>query len=509
MARGGHCERHRLSCRSSSWSRWSALRARSSARSISLLVTLRNTHKAAFLGIDPLRSRHAPERSLHPAQRHACARGPRDASAYRAVELAPRCATPISITKLQRIFLVHLGPLLRLGRYATWCWGRCRRSSTADLGLRMLVVWRLGSLDAAGTRCSGRLGACALAWHFAPVEHSGWFYNYWSGDARSDAKRIASTCTRSATERKCSNARGALAAVSSLCALHFNTGPESWTHWCAQFGTRAQTCADRGAADRFCSIYAPPFNTKLSQSHQRHDLGSESDHRCGGTLSGKFSLNFDGVQIAGTTTTSQLGSGCHAVVMPSAEQADAFILGCAGLKPTHQGRVRIGSQDPYLTPKLRAQIVSLLAQELEPQLWSQRSKCSELFAYLLNIQATTWRDAQRRSSLLTQLARFNDRPIQSLNNDERRIIMLEFALAHPSPQLALLYEPWSAIQAPTAEAPERRMLSELSRLVQAGSIVVLVTVSEHQAKRYSEKLVHPKTVKVKSSKFSAFFRGVS
>ena len=226
-------------------------------------------------------------------------------------------------------------------------------------------------------------------------------------------------------------------------------------------------------------------------------------------MSHKFSLSFDGGPMVGSASANQLEPGCHAVVMPTAEQADAFILSCAGLKPTEQGQVRIGSQNPYTTPKLRAQIVSLLAQELEPELWSKRRPCSELFSYLLSIQSTVWSDASRHSRLMDRLAQFKNRLTHTLSGDERRVIMLEFALAHPSPKLALLYEPWTAMQVLAGQVPERDLLNELSRLVQTGCIVVLLTVSEHQAERYSEHVIRPSTVKTTRSKFSALFRGVS
>lgn len=231
----------------------------------------------------------------------------------------------------------------------------------------------------------------------------------------------------------------------------------------------------------------------------------------------KLHLELNGVQFADSllhdrqTAPQSIGlgldSGCHAVVMQTSEQADSFILSCSGLRPALRGRVKIGSEDPYTTPKLRAQIVSVLAQEIDLEYRFKHGKCSDLFADLLSVEPALWNQTQR-ARLLERLAPFRDRPSHSLTNDERRLIMLEYALAHPSPQLALLYEPWSVILTRNSEAPERRLLEELNRLVESGCIVVLLTLNEEHAVRYSGHVVRPTPLRSPPTPLQAFFRSV-
>lgn len=231
----------------------------------------------------------------------------------------------------------------------------------------------------------------------------------------------------------------------------------------------------------------------------------------------KLPLDLHGVQFADSLLHDRqtaplsiglgLDSGCHAVVMQTSEQADSFILSCAGLKPALRGRVKMGSEDPYTTPKLRAQIVSVLAQEFDLEYRFKHGKCSDLFAYLLSIEPTLWNQTHR-ARLLERLAPFRDRPSHSLTNDERRLIMLEYALAHPSPKLALLYEPWTVILALNNEAPERRLLDELNRLVQSGCVVILLTLDEDHAARYSGHVVRPIQLHSSPAPLRAFFRSV-
>jgi ABC-type cobalamin/Fe3+-siderophores transport system ATPase subunit len=201
---------------------------------------------------------------------------------------------------------------------------------------------------------------------------------------------------------------------------------------------------------------------------------------------GKSAMSAPALRLAST-----LKPGCHCAVMQSNVQSDALIQSCSGLQLPLGGTVRLNGSAPYFSPRTRSQIVSLQAEEFVTEQVAGKLKVQQLAQ-----QATAqWRSSTPLTILSLfergPLAAFRDRSVASLDNHEKRIVMLELALQHQAPRLALLFEPWSVIQPISEEPPERRLLLELNRLVELGCIVLLVTVSQHQAERYSSQIIHP------------------
>ncbi len=186
---------------------------------------------------------------------------------------------------------------------------------------------------------------------------------------------------------------------------------------------------------------------------------------------------------------SRLTPGCHAVVVQSPLQADALILTCTGLQKARQGRPRLGGKNPYTSPRTRLCIASTLAEELPAEQWPEGISVADVVREVeLSYSSFNPTDQPRRFSW-EHVEDLKHRSYCTLENEQRRRISLELALSHPGPQLALLYEPWSIIHG--GKYPEQRLLMEIRRLVRQGCIVVLLTVSEQQAERYSPRLIHP------------------
>jgi len=180
---------------------------------------------------------------------------------------------------------------------------------------------------------------------------------------------------------------------------------------------------------------------------------------------------------------ARLTPGCYAVLVQTPAQGDAFILSCSGLLRARQGQLQLDGENPHRSPTTRSRIVSLLAQEMSLE-EEPRAQTVEQFVRRLPHLARG-----KASSLPEALHPLRLRPVAQLNHEERRRLMLELALGHAAPQLALLYEPWSTLEGePT---PEQRLLNEVQRLVHQGCVVVLVTVSRAQAERYSAQLLQP------------------
>ncbi len=217
-------------------------------------------------------------------------------------------------------------------------------------------------------------------------------------------------------------------------------------------------------------------------------------------MSQELNLDLRGVEMTGAPgfkrgtasrlrMESRLSPGCHAVVVQSPKQADSLILTCAGLQKALRGRPKIAGKNPYSSPRTRAQIVSLLAHELETDDFRDSESVAHVVEQLTEATGSTLGEKSGAKRALEHLTSLKNRSFSSLSNDERRTVMLELALSHPAPHLALLYEPWSVIADP--DYPEQRLLSEVRRLVRQGCVVVLLTVSEQQGERYSPRLIHP------------------
>lgn len=185
----------------------------------------------------------------------------------------------------------------------------------------------------------------------------------------------------------------------------------------------------------------------------------------------------------------KLSGGCHVVVVENEQHADALIGTWSGLWRPVQGRVRLQGHDPFEEPPTRASVVSLFTNE---------SPLLESLARLSVNQLWGWAERQwgshgpKRTPLPAALLPLQHRLLGSLDLRESRSLMLELALSHPKPSLALFYEPWSALDATEQESPEKRCLTELARLVERGTVVVLLTISERQAEHYgTPPILHP------------------
>lgn len=190
----------------------------------------------------------------------------------------------------------------------------------------------------------------------------------------------------------------------------------------------------------------------------------------------------------------ELRPDVHAVFARSDEQGENFVRYASGMAQPTRGKILLGRTEPGRSPELRARIGSLLRNE--PPLFSIKraghaGTVREYLAHVLKLR----HDASGTASAagpppepqtLPYVAELLDRPVGTLNNQERRHVALGLALSIAQPLLLVLHDPLFDLTSGLAPS----LLEKLAQYAKAGAIVACVVPTERAARQLSER-IHP------------------
>jgi len=179
----------------------------------------------------------------------------------------------------------------------------------------------------------------------------------------------------------------------------------------------------------------------------------------------------------------ELRSGSEGLVVESSEQAQAFIECASGMKRPLGGSLRCDLGDPFASPRLRANIGSVLPSE--PPFFGHASLAACL-SELLALRAQQGVAGVLNPSELPLLEGLVQRSPGSLSGPERRKIALALALSLEDPFAVFLFEPLTDLKANEVDW----LLGRLDEIKQGGSIVVSLTLTQRNASLLCERVSH-------------------
>lgn len=178
--------------------------------------------------------------------------------------------------------------------------------------------------------------------------------------------------------------------------------------------------------------------------------------------------------------------GMHALVTSRQHFAQALLECMAGLRSTKGSffrgpRIRLGKESPENSPRLRARLGLLLADE--PPLPGGPSVRDSL-ARLLEMRSSEESEELLRPESLPLCSGLLDRSSSSLSAEERRRVSLALALSFRKPRALFLYHPLRHLNAEDADT----VLDRLRHHADAETIIVCVTPNRAEAERLSPRI---------------------
>jgi ABC-type hemin transport system ATPase subunit len=177
----------------------------------------------------------------------------------------------------------------------------------------------------------------------------------------------------------------------------------------------------------------------------------------------------------------ELRPGSEGIVVENAEQAQLFIECAIGLSRPRRGQVLFGSVEPSASPKLRAEVESVLPVEPEYPLGLNVEEIIKTVVALRKKNGAVYEEEPSESRLLTGLL---SKDGASLTGQERRRLTLAIALCRKEPVALFLFEPLQHLSSDHADF----VLERLKTFATTGSILVSLTFSRRAAARLSERV---------------------
>lgn len=167
----------------------------------------------------------------------------------------------------------------------------------------------------------------------------------------------------------------------------------------------------------------------------------------------------------------ELGPGLHGILGQTQDGTRALVELAIGSFAPQGGQIRVLGAAPHHSPETRKQIASLLAEE---PLGGGATVESSLAEPLDPLGFSA-----KRALEMAGLGGWAKRRPSELANGERRSVALAIALAHPSPKLVAVFEPFVDLPGLPSEWVEQR----LRDLAQSGACVLVVSRRDRMIQR--------------------------
>lgn len=177
----------------------------------------------------------------------------------------------------------------------------------------------------------------------------------------------------------------------------------------------------------------------------------------------------------------ELGSGAHAVVVGSLEEAQAFVASAIGIEEPQRGRVAYGRTRPGHSPSLRSQLGSLLPNE--PAL-HRGGSTQDHVEHVLALRKQLGVPGAQTAADVPLVAKLLARPARDLPPNERRRVALGLALALERPVALVLHDPLSGLSDEETELVSQHLKAHAESPIP----VVCTTFTERSGRRITERV---------------------